>query len=68
MDFLFFSFQGQRPVILISLDGFHSSFMDRGFTSTIKSIAKCGTHAPYMFSVFPTKTFPNHLSQVTVIR
>ena len=27
---------------------------------------KCGTSAPYMKAVYPTKTFPNHYSIVTV--
>ena len=29
-------------------------------------LASCGVHAPYMRSVYPTKTFPNHYSIVTV--
>jgi len=30
------------------------------------ALASCGVHVPYMRSVYPTKTFPNHYSIFTV--
>ena len=29
-------------------------------------LASCGVHVPYMRSVYPTKTFPNHYTIATV--
>ncbi|OWF35917.1 Ectonucleotide pyrophosphatase/phosphodiesterase family member 3 [Mizuhopecten yessoensis] len=54
-----------RPLILISLDGFRADYLLRNFTPYIGRLSRCGTRAPYMRSVFPTKTFPNHYSIVT---
>ncbi|KAK3089994.1 hypothetical protein FSP39_008300 [Pinctada imbricata] len=54
-----------QPLLLISLDGFRADYLLRNLTPNIKRFLKCGVHAPYMRSVFPTKTFPNHYSIVT---
>ncbi|CAH1773187.1 unnamed protein product, partial [Owenia fusiformis] len=53
------------PVILVCLDGFRADYLLRNFTPTLGKLASCGTHAPYMRAVYPTKTFPNHYSIVT---
>ncbi|XP_057184747.1 ectonucleotide pyrophosphatase/phosphodiesterase family member 2 isoform X1 [Triplophysa rosa] len=49
------------PVILLSIDGFRASFMKRGSTviPNIEKLRSCGTHAPYMRPMYPTKTYPN---------
>lgn len=62
-DYYIFSY---RPTLLISLDGFRADYLLRNMTPTISRLSKCGVHAPYMRSVYPTKTFPNHYSIVTV--
>lgn len=54
-----------RPLVLISLDGFRADYLIRNFTPNIRRLSQCGVHAPYMRSVYPTKTFPNHYSIVT---
>lgn len=54
------------PVILISLDGFRADYLDRGRNPSLERLAQCGVHAPFMRPVFPTKTFPNHYTIVTV--
>ncbi|XP_053394488.1 uncharacterized protein LOC123525750 isoform X2 [Mercenaria mercenaria] len=54
-----------KPTLLISLDGFRADYLLRNMTPTISRLSKCGVHAPYMRSVYPTKTFPNHYSIVT---
>ncbi|XP_032414781.1 ectonucleotide pyrophosphatase/phosphodiesterase family member 2-like [Xiphophorus hellerii] len=49
------------PLIVLSLDGFRASYVKRG-NSIIPNILKlrtCGTQAPYMRPVYPSKTFPN---------
>ncbi|XP_043972663.1 ectonucleotide pyrophosphatase/phosphodiesterase family member 2-like [Gambusia affinis] len=55
------------PLIVLSLDGFRASYMKKG-SSIIPNIIKlrnCGTHAPYMRPVYPSKTFPNLYSMST---
>uniref|UniRef100_H2ZYC3 Ectonucleotide pyrophosphatase/phosphodiesterase 1 n=1 Tax=Latimeria chalumnae TaxID=7897 RepID=H2ZYC3_LATCH len=55
------------PVILMSLDGFRSEYLQTwgGLIPAITKLKNCGTHAPHMRPVYPTKTFPNHYSIVT---
>ncbi|KAJ8353808.1 hypothetical protein SKAU_G00213750 [Synaphobranchus kaupii] len=55
------------PLIILSVDGFRASYMKRG-SAVIPNIDKlrtCGTHAPYMRPVYPSKTFPNLYSLAT---
>ncbi|XP_069477649.1 autotaxin isoform X2 [Ambystoma mexicanum] len=49
------------PLIIFSVDGFRASYMKKGSTvlPNIDKLRTCGTHAPYMRPVYPTKTFPN---------
>ena len=54
------------PLILISIDGFRPDYLKRNLTPTLQRLMDCGTRAPYMRSVYPTMTFPNHYSIVTV--
>src|SRR6185369_1338066 len=55
-----------RPtVILVSLDGFRSDYLDKVDTPNLHAIIDRGVHAKYMIPVFPTKTFPNHYTIVT---
>ena len=55
-----------HPLILVSLDGFRPDYLDRDLTPTLKSLYDIGVSAPYMKPSFPTLTFPNHYSIVTV--
>ncbi|GFT79358.1 hypothetical protein NPIL_20161, partial [Nephila pilipes] len=59
------SYKGAPPLLLISLDGFRPDYLKRGLNPTLERLSRCGVRAPYMMPVFPTKTFPNHYSQVT---
>ncbi|TPX64568.1 hypothetical protein SpCBS45565_g05794 [Spizellomyces sp. 'palustris'] len=54
-----------RTIILISLDGFRASYLNRNLTPTLAQIAADGIHAKTMQPVFPSITFPNHYSIVT---
>ncbi|XP_060077671.1 uncharacterized protein LOC132557191 [Ylistrum balloti] len=56
---------GYQPLLLISLDGFRADYLLRNFTPYVGRLSQCGTRSPYMRSVYPTKTFPNHYSIVT---
>lgn len=54
------------PLLLVSMDGFRADYLTRNLTPTIQKLSQCGVHTPYMRSVYPTLTFPNHYSIVTV--
>uniref|UniRef100_A0A4W5PU70 Ectonucleotide pyrophosphatase/phosphodiesterase 2 n=1 Tax=Hucho hucho TaxID=62062 RepID=A0A4W5PU70_9TELE len=49
------------PLIMLSVDGFRDSYMKKGkaVIPNMEKLRTCGTHAPYMRPVYPTKTFPN---------
>ncbi|XP_035862691.1 ectonucleotide pyrophosphatase/phosphodiesterase family member 2 isoform X1 [Sander lucioperca] len=55
------------PLIMLSVDGFRASYMKRGSTviPNIEKLRTCGSHAPYMRPVYPSKTFPNLYSLAT---
>ncbi|XP_038130790.1 ectonucleotide pyrophosphatase/phosphodiesterase family member 2 isoform X1 [Cyprinodon tularosa] len=55
------------PLIILSVDGFRASYVKRGnaVMPNIEKLRTCGTHAPYMRPVYPTKTFPNLYSIAT---
>lgn len=56
---------GFKHLILISLDGFRFDYLDRGVMPTLSKIASEGVRAAYLQPVFPTATFPNHISIIT---
>lgn len=69
--FLFITFvsltfsQSQPYVILISFDGYRWDYVNRGITPNINSLIDDGVKASSFQPVFPTKTFPNHISIIT---
>jgi predicted AlkP superfamily pyrophosphatase or phosphodiesterase len=52
-------------VILVSLDGFKSEYLDRWDLPNFKRAMARGARARWMQPVFPSLTFPNHYSLVT---
>ncbi|KAI8060816.1 alkaline-phosphatase-like protein [Gongronella butleri] len=52
-------------VILISIDGFRSDYLQRGVTPNMLQFASQGVRAEYMTPSFPSITFPNHWTLVT---
>jgi predicted AlkP superfamily pyrophosphatase or phosphodiesterase len=52
-------------VLLISIDGFRYDYFDRAVTPVLDSLIAFGVKADALIPVFPSKTFPNHYSQVT---
>ncbi|MFQ5747730.1 MAG: ectonucleotide pyrophosphatase/phosphodiesterase [Gemmatimonadota bacterium] len=57
---------GLRPtVILVSLDAFRADYLDRGVTPNLSTLAAGGVRARALVPSFPSKTFPNHYTEVT---
>jgi predicted AlkP superfamily pyrophosphatase or phosphodiesterase len=56
------------PVILISIDGMRSDYLDRGVTPNLTALAAAGVRAAAMRPSFPSLTFPNHYTLVTGLR
>lgn len=56
------------PLILLSLDGFHPDYLDRGLTPRLQALADAGVRARWLVPSFPSKTFPNHYTVVTGLR
>lgn len=59
------SLQAKPLVILIGIDGFRADYLSRGHAPNLQALANQGMHAQGLVPVFPTVTFPNHLSLVT---
>lgn len=58
--------EGPRPiVILISIDGFRSDYLEKYQPPNLLSLAKDGVRARWMVPSFPSKTFTNHYTIVT---
>ena len=55
----------ESRLILVSLDGFRWDFDLRTETPNLDRLADEGVRAEILLPVFPTKTFPNHYTQVT---
>jgi len=53
------------PIILISMDGFRWDYMDRTDTPNMDYLAAAGVRAEALIPVYPSTTFPNHLSIIT---
>jgi predicted AlkP superfamily pyrophosphatase or phosphodiesterase len=56
------------PVVLVSIDGFRTDYLDRGLTPTLSRIADDGVRADGMTPSYPSLTFPNHYTLVTGVR
>lgn len=57
---------GKDPyVLLISLDGFRHDYPQKFDLKFLKKLQNRSTHSNRLHPVYPTKTFPNHLSTVT---
>lgn len=57
--------QKKPYVILISIDGLRSDFVEKFNAPALQAYGQSGVVADYMTSVFPSLTFPNHYSIVT---
>jgi predicted AlkP superfamily pyrophosphatase or phosphodiesterase len=52
-------------VVIVGLDGFHPSYLDRMPSRNLRELAREGVRARWMIPVFPTLTFPNFYSMAT---
>ena len=60
------SAQGRgSTVILIGLDGFHPSYLERPPSRHLRELARTGARARSLVPVFPTLTFPNFYTMAT---
>ncbi|KAF7764173.1 hypothetical protein PCIT_b0096 [Pseudoalteromonas citrea] len=58
----------QQSVVLISLDGFRWDYIEKHRAKGLANIAKQGVRVNKMWPVYPSKTFPNHISIITGLR
>lgn len=56
------------PVILVSIDGFRASYLERGVTPNLAELAAGGAVSKGMRPSYPSLTFPNHYTLVTGLR
>ncbi|TNN56852.1 Venom phosphodiesterase 1 [Liparis tanakae] len=58
----------QQPLLLVSLDGLRADYLQTwsALIPVLDKLKRCGTAAPFMQAAFPSKTFPNHYTIVTV--
>lgn len=55
----------EEIVLLISLDGFRHDYFDFAETPNFDKLIAEGVKADALIPIFPTRTFPNHYTQVT---
>jgi predicted AlkP superfamily pyrophosphatase or phosphodiesterase len=54
-----------EAVVLVALDGFHPSYLERAPSLHLRRLAQGGVRARWLVPVFPTLTFPNLYSIAT---
>src|SRR5919107_714513 len=60
------SVQNPSPVVvLIGVDGFHPSYLERPTSPHLRELARTGVRARWLTPVFPTVTFPNFYTIAT---
>jgi predicted AlkP superfamily pyrophosphatase or phosphodiesterase len=55
----------KTPLVLLSIDGFAQRYLEIYQPKTLNNLILQGTSAKALLPVFPSKTFPNHLSIIT---
>ncbi|WP_235577034.1 ectonucleotide pyrophosphatase/phosphodiesterase [Pseudoalteromonas sp. R3] len=55
----------EQSVVIFSLDGFRWDYIEKHNAKNLALLAAQGVRAEYLEPVYPTKTFPNHLSIIT---
>ena len=58
-------FKVKAVVILVSMDGFRWDYCSKTETNSLDELAAGGVKAESLIPVYPSRTFPNHLSIVT---
>lgn len=62
---LSFAVGARTPTILVSVDGFASDYLDQYSLGSLNAMQENGVKAAGLRPVFPSKTFPSHISMVT---
>ena len=57
--------QPKPYVLLVSFDGFRWDYLNRDITPNLEKVIENGVRASSLRPVFPSKTFPNHISIIT---
>ncbi len=57
--------QPKPYVLLVSFDGFRWDYVNRNITPNLDMVIKNGVRASSLRPIFPSKTFPNHISIIT---
>lgn len=60
-----FGKSNEQTVVLISIDGFRHDYIEKHNAKNIAELAKSGVRSKGLIPVYPSKTFPNHLSIIT---
>jgi|TARA_B110000211_G_scaffold213314_1_gene253706 predicted AlkP superfamily pyrophosphatase or phosphodiesterase len=55
----------KTPLVLLSIDGFAQRYIEQYQPKGLISLIEQGTSAEALLPVYPSKTFPNHLSIIT---
>ena len=55
----------KTPLVLLSIDGFAQRYITEYKPKTLMNLMEQGTSAKALLPVYPSKTFPNHLSIIT---
>lgn len=56
----------EPALLIVSYDAFRPEYFNRSVTPIMNKFRKDGVSAPFVFNVFPTKTFVNHHTIATV--
>ncbi|MCK7459764.1 alkaline phosphatase family protein [Idiomarina aminovorans] len=60
-----FGKSNEQTVVLISIDGFRHDYIEKHDAKNIAKLAEQGVRSEGLIPVYPSKTFPNHLSIIT---
>ncbi|MGM0430485.1 MAG: ectonucleotide pyrophosphatase/phosphodiesterase [Pseudomonadota bacterium] len=60
-----FGKSNEQTVVLISIDGFRHDYIEKHDAKNIAKLAQEGVRSEGLIPVYPSKTFPNHLSIIT---
>ncbi|GMS80608.1 hypothetical protein PENTCL1PPCAC_2783, partial [Pristionchus entomophagus] len=56
----------REPIlVVVSMDGFASRYLDLGVTPNIEALGRSGARAEHIYSSYPSRTFVNHYTMAT---
>lgn len=60
--------KGTTTVVWLSVDGLRGDYVDRAHPPNLSRLAREGASTRELVPIYPSKTFPNHIAQVTGVR